>query len=107
MTAVAVVQTGTANTASVVAALRRLGATPNLVNDPGDWGNTYAPLLHADWHGWTPTDLVFPFFLFAVGVAIPFALSRRLEAAGGDHGPLYRQIVRRTLILLALGLFLN
>lgn len=78
-----------------------------LVNDPGDWGNVYAPLLHAEWHGWTPTDLVFPFFLFAVGVAIPFALSRRLEAAGGELGPLYRQIVRRTLILLALGLLLN
>ena len=78
-----------------------------LVNDPGDWGNVYAPLLHAEWHGWTPTDLVFPFFLFAVGVAIPLAFSRRLAAAGGEHGPLYRQIVRRTLILLALGLLLN
>ena len=50
-----------------------------LVNNPGDWGNTYAPLLHAEWHGWTPTDLVFPFFLFAVGVAIPLAFARRLE----------------------------
>ncbi len=78
-----------------------------LVNTPGDWGNVYAPLLHAEWHGWTPTDLVFPFFLFAVGVAIPFAFTRRLEAAGGDLGPLYRQILRRTLILLALGLFLT
>lgn len=77
-----------------------------LVNNPGDWGNAYAPLLHAEWHGWTPTDLVFPFFLFAVGVAIPFAFARRLEAAAGEHGPLYRQIIRRTLILLALGLFL-
>ena len=78
-----------------------------LVNNPGDWGNTYAPLLHAEWHGWTPTDLVFPFFLFAVGVAIPLAFARRLEAAGGDRRSLYRQIVRRTLILLALGLVLN
>ena len=78
-----------------------------LVNTPGDWGNTYAPLLHAEWHGWTPTDLVFPFFLFAVGVAIPLAFGRRLEAAGGERGPLHRQIVRRTLILLALGLLLN
>ena len=77
-----------------------------LVNNPGDWGNAYAPLLHAEWHGWTPTDLVFPFFLFAVGVAIPFAFARRLEAAAGELGPLYRQIIRRTLILLALGLFL-
>jgi predicted acyltransferase len=78
-----------------------------LVNTPGDWGNVYASLLHAEWHGWTPTDLVFPFFLFAVGVAIPFAFARRLEAAGGELGSLYRQIVRRTLILLALGLLLN
>ena len=78
-----------------------------LVNTPGDWGHVYAPLLHAEWHGWTPTDLVFPFFLFAVGVAIPFAFSRRLAEAGGQLGPLYRQIVRRTLILLALGLLLN
>lgn len=78
-----------------------------LVNDPGDWGNVYAPLLHAEWHGWTPTDLVFPFFLFAVGMAIPFAFGRRLEEAAGERGPLYRQIVRRTLVLLALGLFLS
>ena len=78
-----------------------------LVNSPGDWGNTYAPLLHAEWHGWTPTDLVFPFFLFALGVAVPLAFGRRLEEAGGERGPLYRQIARRTLILLALGLLLN
>ena len=78
-----------------------------VVNTPGDWSNVYAPLLHAEWHGWTPTDLVFPFFLFAVGVAIPYAFARRLEAAGGNLGPLYKQIVRRTLILLALGLLLN
>jgi predicted acyltransferase len=78
-----------------------------LVNNPGDGRSSYAPLLHAEWHGWTPTDLVFPFFLFAVGVAIPLAFARRLEAAAGERGPLYRQIVRRTLILLALGLVLN
>jgi predicted acyltransferase len=78
-----------------------------LVNTPGDWGSTYAPLLHAPWHGWTPTDLVFPFFLFAVGVAIPLALARRMDESGGDLGPLHRQIIRRTLILLALGLLLS
>ncbi len=49
-----------------------------LVNNPGNWSKTYAPLLHAEWHGCTPTDLVFPFFLFIVGVAIPFALGPRL-----------------------------
>ena len=77
-----------------------------LVNNAGDWGHTFAPLLHAEWNGWTPTDLVFPFFLFMVGVAIPLAFASRLEKSGGDLGPLYRQIVRRTVILFALGLFL-
>ena len=51
-----------------------------LVNNPGSWGTTYWPLLHAEWHGWTPTDLVFPFFLFIVGVAIVLALKRRVDA---------------------------
>jgi predicted acyltransferase len=78
-----------------------------LVNDAGDWNKTYAPLLHAEWNGWTPTDLIFPFFLLILGVAIPYAFAGRLERSGGDRGPLHRQIVRRTLILLALGLFLN
>jgi len=77
-----------------------------LVNDAGDWDKTYRPLLHAEWHGWTPTDLIFPFFLFVVGVAIPYAFAGRLARSGGDRGPLHRQIVRRTVILFALGLFL-
>jgi predicted acyltransferase len=42
-----------------------------LVNNPGDWGNIYDPLEHAKWHGWTPTDLIFPFFLFVVGAPSP------------------------------------
>ena len=78
-----------------------------LVNNAGDLGHTFAPLLHAEWNGWTPTDLVFPFFLFVLGVAIPLAFASRLEKSGGDLGPLYRQIVRRTIILFALGLFLT
>ena len=78
-----------------------------LVNDAGDWDKTYWPLLHAEWHGWTPTDLVFPFFLFALGVAIPYAFAGRLARSGGDRAPLHRQLVRRTLLLFALGLFLN
>jgi predicted acyltransferase len=78
-----------------------------LVNDAGDWEKTYWPLLHAKWHGWTPTDLVFPFFLFAVGVAIPYAFAGRLAKSGGDRGSLYRQILRRTVLLFALGLFLS
>ena len=78
-----------------------------LVNNAGDWSKTYSPLLHAEWHGWTPTDLIFPFFLFVVGVAIPYAFAGRLERSGGDLGPLHRQIVRRAVILFALGLFLS
>lgn len=78
-----------------------------LVNNAGDWGKTYRPLLHAEWHGWTPTDLIFPFFLFAVGIAIPYAFAGRLARSGGDRGPLHRQILRRTVVLFALGLFLS
>ena len=77
-----------------------------LVNNPGTWGAIYAPLRHADWHGWTPTDLIFPFFLFIVGVAIPLALGRRLEA---DPRPerLVPRILRRSAIIFALGLILH
>ena len=77
-----------------------------LVNNPGDWGAVYAPLLHAEWHGWTPTDLIFPFFLFIVGVVIPLALGGRL-AGGAGRGPLLARAARRTLILIGLGLFLS
>src|SRR5215213_11029952 len=76
-----------------------------LVNNPGTWEAIYSPLQHAAWHGWTPTDLVFPFFLFIVGVSITLALSRRAEA-GGSKRDLYVKIVRRSLIIFALGLFL-
>src|ERR671921_2695620 len=71
-----------------------------LVNNPGDWGAIYAPLEHASWHGWTPTDLVFPFFLFIVGVSITLALGRRAES-GGSKRDLYVKIVKRTLIIFA------
>lgn len=83
-----------------------------LVNNPGDWGNMYAPLRHADWHGWTPTDLVFPSFLFIVGVAIPFAQARRLKrlpastSRGRARTALLPGIIRRAAILFALGLLL-
>lgn len=77
-----------------------------VVNNPGSWSYVYPPLAHAQWHGWTPTDLIFPFFLFIVGVAIPLALGRRL-ARGESRRAILGHIVRRTLILFALGLFLN
>ena len=77
-----------------------------LVNNPGTWGAIYDPLEHAAWHGWTPTDLIFPFFLFIVGVSISLALARRAEA-GGSLRDLYRKIVRRSLIIFGLGLILS
>src|SRR6476661_6924483 len=76
-----------------------------LVNNPGTWSNIYWPLEHAEWHGWTPTDLIFPFFLFIVGVAIPLAFGRRLES-GGSKRDLYWKVIKRTLIIFALGEFL-
>src|ERR1051325_1295107 len=76
-----------------------------LVNNPGTWGAIYSPLEHAGWHGWTPTDFVFPFFLFIVGVSITLALSRRVEA-GGSKRDLYWKIVRRAALIFGLGLFL-
>ena len=75
-----------------------------LVNNPGSWSHVYPPLLHAEWHGWTPTDLIFPFFLFIVGVAITLSFQKHLEAH--DKKFLYLKIIRRTLILFGLGLFL-
>jgi predicted acyltransferase len=77
-----------------------------LVNDPGSWEHIYWPLEHAQWSGWTPTDLVFPFFLFIVGVAITLSLGRRVES-GGVTRDVYLKIVKRTLVIFAIGLFLN
>jgi predicted acyltransferase len=77
-----------------------------LVNNPGSWSYVYGPLAHAEWHGWTPTDLIFPYFLFIVGVAIPFSFRRRL-AEGADRMALFRHVVRRSLILVALGMLLR
>ena len=77
-----------------------------LVNNPGSWAHIYPPLRHAAWHGLTPTDLVFPFFLFIVGVAVSLSFSRRLEA-GATRGELVRKIAFRSVIIFSLGLFLN
>lgn len=68
-----------------------------IVNNPGNWNTVYWPLLHAEWHGWTPTDLIFPFFLFIVGVSIT------LSAKAGA----WSAIARRVVVIFALGLFLN
>jgi predicted acyltransferase len=77
-----------------------------LVNNPGSWEHIYWPLEHAAWSGWTPTDLVFPFFLFIVGVSITLALGKRVEL-GGSNRDVYLKIIKRTLIIFAIGLFLN
>jgi predicted acyltransferase len=77
-----------------------------LVNNPGSWSHIYPPLEHAKWHGWTPTDLIFPFFLFIVGVAISLALSGKKERQESKK-ELYKKIIRRTLLLFGLGLFLS
>lgn len=78
-----------------------------LVNNPGSWSHVYAPLLHAEWHGWTPTDLVFPFFVLALGMAMAFSLAR--YADGGDRAErsVHVRIARRSLLLFAIGMFLN
>ncbi len=75
-----------------------------LVNNPGSWSHIYSPLEHAPWHGCTPTDLVFPFFLFAVGNALAFVMPS-LETAGTDI--FLKKIVKRTLLIFGIGLFLN
>jgi len=76
-----------------------------LVNNPGTWSAIHSPLAHAEWHGATPTDLVFPFFLFIVGISITLALGKRVEA-GGINREIYLKIIRRALIIFALGLFM-
>ena len=75
-----------------------------LVNNPGSWAHIYTPLEHAPWHGVTPTDLVFPFFLFAVGNAMSFVMPK-LEAAG--DAVFWKKVIKRTALIFLIGLFLN
>jgi predicted acyltransferase len=75
-----------------------------LVNNPGTWSAIYPPLKHAEWHGVTPTDYIFPFFLFIVGIAIPIALGKRVEE--GVNNAVYLKIFRRSATIFLLGLFL-
>lgn len=77
-----------------------------LVNDPGDWGHVYAPLDHAAWNGCTPTDLVFPFFLFMVGVSVALAIVPRREQ-GAAANALARAALARALRIVALGVAIN
>jgi predicted acyltransferase len=77
-----------------------------LVNDPGSWDSIYSPLEHADWNGWTPTDLIFPFFLFIVGMSMTLSFASR-SRRGATRGSLALHVVRRSAVIFAIGLFLN
>lgn len=77
-----------------------------LVNNPGSWAHVHPPLRHAAWHGLTPTDLVFPFFLFIVGAALALSFGRR-AAAGATRADLLRKIGTRTALIFLCGLLLN
>jgi predicted acyltransferase len=76
-----------------------------IVNDPGSWESVYAPLLHASWHGITATDLIFPFFIFIVGVSISFAYTKRLEAKVPKKD-IYKKIIWRSFKIYAVGVLL-
>lgn len=76
-----------------------------LVNNPGSWSYVLPPLQHAEWHGCTPTDLVFPFFLFIMGVAMAFSFSRRFQESQNRRS-IHKQILKRSFILIFLGLFM-
>ena len=75
-----------------------------MVNNPGSWGHIYSPLEHASWNGCTPTDLVFPFFLFAVGNAMAFVMPR-LQTNGTAY--FLKKVFKRTILIFLIGLFLN
>jgi predicted acyltransferase len=77
-----------------------------LVNNPGTWSAIYPPLEHAKWHGWTPTDLIFPFFLFIVGITTELSLRVR-RARGDDESAILRQILRRGALIFLFGLLLS
>lgn len=81
-----------------------------MVNNPGSWDHVFPPLRHAVWHGWTFTDMVFPFFLWMVGVSLTFSFARRVQGRVQDSAArtkLYLHTVRRAALIFGLGLLLN
>lgn len=78
-----------------------------LVNNPGSWEYVYPPLLHAEWHGFTPTDWVFPAFLFISGTAMAFSMRKSLDPSTRVTLPVYGRILRRCILFFLIGLFLN
>lgn len=77
-----------------------------LVNNPGTWSAIYPPLEHASWNGWTPTDLIFPFFLFIAGVTTSLSLDSR-RARGDDDAAIRKQIIRRGFLIFLFGFMMN
>ena len=77
-----------------------------LVNNPGTWAAIYPPLEHAEWNGWTPTDVIFPFFLFIAGITTHLSLSSR-RAQGADDAAIRRQVLRRGALIVLFGLLLS
>jgi predicted acyltransferase len=77
-----------------------------LVNNPGTWSAIYPPLEHAKWHGWTPTDLIFPFFLFIVGITTQLSITAR-RARGDDEAAIRRQILKRGALIFLFGFLLS
>ena len=77
-----------------------------LVNNPGNWGAIYGPLEHAAWNGWTPTDLIFPFFLFIVGVSMTFSFAKAIEQ-GAARGDLLRKSLKRAALIFLVGLLIH
>ena len=77
-----------------------------LVNNPGSWAHIYPPLEHAPWNGWTPTDLIYPFFLFIAGITTYLSLSAR-RARGDDERAIRNQIIRRGALIFVFGMLVN
>ena len=74
-----------------------------LVNDPGSWSHIYPPLEHAEWNGWTPTDLIFPFFFFMVGVSMTLSFASRVSRERMSRRALAIHVVRRSALIFAIG----
>ena len=98
--------TNTRRFASVDALRGLTVAAMLLVNNPGDWSRVYWPLEHSQWNGCTPTDLVFPFFLFIIGVSIALGIVPRMES-GADRGNLQRALLWRAVRIVGAGLLLH
>lgn len=78
-----------------------------LVNNPGSWDFVYSPLLHAPWNGCTFADLIFPFFLFIMGISVNFALQNKKNSFGKDRQKIIIKLIKRSAVLFLIGLFLN